>query len=75
MKGKAETIGKGLEEAVRVQATVETERNSYLPLAESGSELYFVIKDLIKMNSMYRLSLAAFLILFQKALKTGQVGI
>lgn len=35
--------------------------------------MYFVISDLAKINNMYRFSLAAFLRIFQKALKTKQV--
>lgn len=49
------------------------ERNTYLPLAESGSRMYFVISDLAKINNMYRFSLASFLRIFQKALKAKQV--
>ncbi|XP_062574485.1 cytoplasmic dynein 2 heavy chain 1-like [Saccostrea cucullata] len=50
-----------------------TERKTYLPLAESGSRMYFVISDLTKINNMYRFSLAAYLRIFQKALKTNKV--
>ena len=49
------------------------ERNIYLPLAENGSALYFMISDLAKIN-MYRFSLAAFLRLFQRSLDTRQDG-
>lgn len=50
------------------------ERNIYLPLAENGSALYFVISDLAKINNMYRFSLASFLRLFQRALDARQDG-
>ncbi|XP_062598490.1 cytoplasmic dynein 2 heavy chain 1-like [Saccostrea cucullata] len=36
--------------------------------------MYFVTSDLAKINNMYRFSLAAFLRIFQKALKTKQDG-
>ena len=49
------------------------ERDAYLPLAESGSTLFFVISDLAKLNNMYRFSLSAFLRLFQRSLETKQV--
>lgn len=49
------------------------ERNAYLPLAENGSRLYFVICDLAKINNMYRYSLASFLNLFNRALSEKQV--
>ena len=50
------------------------ERDAYLPLAENGSKLYFVIMDLCKINNMYRFSLASFLRLFQKSLMNKQVS-
>jgi len=49
------------------------ERDAYLPLAEKGSKLFFVISDLCKINNMYRFSLASFLSLFQRALQNKQV--
>ena len=49
------------------------ERDAYLPLAEKGSKLFFVISDLCKINNMYRFSLASFLSLFQRALHNKQV--
>jgi len=51
------------------------ERDAYLPLAEKGSKLFFVISDLCKINNMYRFSLASFLSLFQRALNNKQVCI
>lgn len=51
------------------------ERDAYLPLAESGSTLFFVISDLAKLNNMYRFSLSTFLRLFQRSLETKQVKI
>ena len=35
--------------------------------------MYFIISDLSKINNMYRFSLAAFLRLFQRALRNKQV--
>ncbi|CAG0920502.1 unnamed protein product, partial [Notodromas monacha] len=71
MKASAEKISKNLTESVGLQASLEAERNTYLPLAETGANLYFVIQDLLKMNNMYRFSLGCFTELFQKALQTG----
>ena len=51
------------------------ERDAYLPLAENGSRLYFIIMDLSKINNMYRFSLAAFLRLFERSLQHRQVTI
>jgi len=50
------------------------ERDAYLLLAEKGSQLFFVIGDLCKINNMYRFSLASFLSLFQRALHNKQVS-
>ncbi|XP_041357041.1 cytoplasmic dynein 2 heavy chain 1-like isoform X2 [Gigantopelta aegis] len=73
-KASSITISDSLTESVRLQASLDQERNTYLPLAESGSCLYFVIRDLAKINNMYRFSLAAFLRLFQRALISKHDG-
>ncbi|XP_076467409.1 LOW QUALITY PROTEIN: cytoplasmic dynein 2 heavy chain 1-like [Babylonia areolata] len=73
-KASSITISDSLTESVRLQASLDAERNSYLPLATSGSSLYFVICDLAKINNMYRFSLAAFLRLFERALEAKQDG-
>ncbi|KAK7489861.1 hypothetical protein BaRGS_00018883, partial [Batillaria attramentaria] len=73
-KASSITISESLTESVRLQSSLDAERNSYLPLAQSGSSLYFVISDLAKINNMYRFSLAAFLRLFQRALQTKHDG-
>ncbi len=49
------------------------ERNTYLPLAQSGSALYFVLADLHQLNNMYRYSLGSFLKLFQRTLQRSAV--
>ncbi|XP_074649972.1 cytoplasmic dynein 2 heavy chain 1-like [Tubulanus polymorphus] len=68
------TISESLSESVRLQSSLDQERNTYLPLAENGSRLYFVIMDLCKLNNMYRFSLASFLRLFQRSLNARQDG-
>ncbi|KAJ8297986.1 LOW QUALITY PROTEIN: hypothetical protein KUTeg_024517 [Tegillarca granosa] len=74
-KASSITINDSLTESVRLQSSLDQERNTYLPLAENGSRLYFVISDLAKINNMYRFSLASFLRLFQRALNdTRQDG-
>ncbi|KAK3801155.1 hypothetical protein RRG08_006872 [Elysia crispata] len=73
-KASSITITESLTESVRLQASLDQERNTYLPLAEAGSCLYFVISDLAKINNMYRFSLAAFLRLFQRALASKHDG-
>ncbi|XP_070553238.1 cytoplasmic dynein 2 heavy chain 1-like isoform X2 [Ptychodera flava] len=73
-KASSMTIAESLTESVRLQTSLDQERNTYLPLAESGSTLFFVISDLSKLNNMYRFSLGAFLRLFQRALKNKTDG-
>ncbi|CAG5115632.1 unnamed protein product, partial [Candidula unifasciata] len=73
-KASSITITDSLTESVRLQASLDQERNTYLPLAESGSCLFFVISDLAKINNMYRFSLASFLRLFQRALQAKHDG-
>ena len=68
-KTKSLTISESLSESQQLQTSLDKERNSYLPLASYGSDLFFVISDLSKLNNMYQFSLASFLRLFQRALK------
>uniref|UniRef100_A0A8C4HFM7 Cytoplasmic dynein 2 heavy chain 1 n=1 Tax=Dicentrarchus labrax TaxID=13489 RepID=A0A8C4HFM7_DICLA len=67
-KASSALIQESLLESHRLQASLDQERDAYLPLAESASKMYFVITDLSKINNMYRFSLASFLRLFQRAL-------
>ncbi|XP_033632471.1 cytoplasmic dynein 2 heavy chain 1-like isoform X2 [Asterias rubens] len=68
-KESSQTISSSLMESVHLQASLDQERSAYLPLAENGSTLFFVISDLAKLNNMYRFSLGAFLRLFLRALE------
>ena len=71
-KAKSLTIATSLAESQELQASLDKERDSYLPLAQFGSMLYFVISDLTKLNNMYSFSLSSFLRLFQRALRSKQ---
>ena len=71
-KAKSLTIATSLAESQELQASLDKERDSYLPLAQFGSMLYFVISDLTKLNNMYSFSLSSFLRLFQRALQSKQ---
>ncbi|KAM9317805.1 cytoplasmic dynein 2 heavy chain 1 [Pholidichthys leucotaenia] len=68
-KASSALIHESLLESHRLQASLDQERDAYLPLAESASKMYFVITDLSKINNMYRFSLTSFLRLFQRALQ------
>ncbi|GAB1603232.1 cytoplasmic dynein 2 heavy chain 1-like isoform X1, partial [Argonauta hians] len=69
MKASSNTVTESLEESVQLQKALDQERNTYVSLAETGSRLYFVIKDLVKINNMYCFSLGSFLRLFQRTLQ------
>ncbi|XP_055023019.1 cytoplasmic dynein 2 heavy chain 1 [Boleophthalmus pectinirostris] len=68
-KASSALIQESLLESHRLQASLDQERDAYLPLAESASKMFFVITDLSRINNMYRFSLASFLRLFQRALQ------
>jgi hypothetical protein len=42
----------------------------YAPVAQRGSDIFFLMRDLRRLNHMYQFSLATFLRLFRKALAT-----
>ncbi|XP_026994578.2 cytoplasmic dynein 2 heavy chain 1 isoform X2 [Tachysurus fulvidraco] len=71
-KASSALIHTALTESHRLQASLDQERDAYLPLAESASKMYFVITDLSRVNSMYRISLASFIRIFHRALQTQQ---
>jgi dynein heavy chain 2 len=43
-------------------------------VATFASDLYFTISDLMKLNNLYRISLSAFIRLFQKSLEKALHG-
>ncbi|CAH8521268.1 unnamed protein product [Heterobilharzia americana] len=61
-------VTNSLKESLRLQSELDKERNIFHPLAETGSRLYFALKDLVKINHMYQFSLNSFLYLFKRAL-------
>jgi len=71
-KTKSLTIAESLTESQQLQMSLDKERNSFLPLAKFGSDLFFVISDLSKLSNMYRFSLSSFLRLFERALANTQ---
>lgn len=71
-KVKSLTIAQSLQESMKLQGSLNQERDAYLPLAQFGSKLFFVIGGLNKLNNMYQFSLASFLRLFHRALESKQ---
>ncbi|KAH0622659.1 hypothetical protein JD844_025154, partial [Phrynosoma platyrhinos] len=49
-----------VEASAATEATIETLRKSYLPIASRGAVLYFVVLDLVHINYMYQFSLEWF---------------
>lgn len=73
-KAKSAAISDSLEESSRLQSELGKECDVYRPLADFGSTLYFATIDLGKLSSLYQLSITAFMRLFEKALKSSEVG-
>lgn len=73
-KAKSAAISESLEESSRLQSELNKECDSYRPLADFGSALFFATVDLGKLSSVYQLSITAFMRLFEKALKTPDVS-
>ena len=71
-KVKSLTIAQSLQESMKLQASLNQERDAYLPLAQFGSKLFFVIQGMSNLNNMYQFSLASFLRLFHRALESKQ---
>lgn len=55
------------------QRSLDARRETYRPLAVSGSRLYFLLKSLPGLNRMYHFSLSAFLRLFKSVLSRNSV--
>lgn len=74
IKSNSSVIETSLKESEILKASLDQERSVYLPLADSGSTLFFVISDLSKLNNMYTYSLSGFIRLFTRALKDSDVA-
>ena len=69
-KSQSSEIEKALIESHKFQESLDTQRNIYRSFAAIGADLFMVIEDLIKVNNMYQFSLAAFIVMFKKALES-----
>ncbi|XP_047109239.1 cytoplasmic dynein 2 heavy chain 1 [Schistocerca piceifrons] len=67
-KASSAAVRQSLVESSALQHELNKECEVYKPYAEFGSNLFFVINSLGKVNSMYKFSVASFKRLFQKAL-------
>jgi hypothetical protein len=76
-KSKASEISAALEGSETASRELDTQRDAYRPFARSGSALFFALRDLVSVNSMYQYSLAFFLGLFRRTLGgdgSGEAG-
>merc|ERR1740121_2518059 len=62
-------ISTSLAESSRLQVELDQEREVYRPLATLGSQIFILIRQLHGMDHMYRFSLEAFMVLFNKVLE------
>jgi len=65
-------IQERIENAVIIEEQIKTTRASYVPVAERGSIIYFVVAELCNINAMYQNSLQYVKTLFSKAIDAAQ---
>ena len=53
-KSKSATISTSLEEGHKLQITLDQQRNAYSPIAQRGSTMYFLVRELSAINHMYQ---------------------
>ncbi|XP_046532316.1 dynein axonemal heavy chain 9 isoform X4 [Equus quagga] len=68
-KQTAAEVEKKVQEAKVTEVKINEAREHYRPAAARASLLYFIMNDLSKIHPMYRFSLKAFSIVFQKAVE------
>ena len=67
-KAKGTTVKESLEESTSLQESLDEQRNAYRPIAEQGSKMFFLTRDLRALSNMYQFSLNSFVALFKSAL-------
>jgi dynein heavy chain, axonemal len=67
-KSKAAEVLERLRSVAKTSADIEETRNGYRPVAKRGAILFFVLSELPLVSSMYQYSLAAYMLVFKKAL-------
>lgn len=65
-KRSSSAISESLEESAQLRIALQAECDVFSGLARYGSQLYFAITDLARLNTVYQLSISAFLPLFQR---------
>jgi dynein heavy chain 2 len=69
-KIQSSQIEKALNDQKVLANDLDQQRNVYRNFAYTGSNLFMVIGELIKINNMYQFSLASFVKLFKRSLET-----
>ncbi|XP_073527968.1 dynein axonemal heavy chain 14 isoform X2 [Phyllobates terribilis] len=67
----AKDVSKRMRDSGRTEESIEAARGIYLPVAQRGAVLYFVVADLIHLNYMYQFSLQWFHQVFVEAIKAS----
>ena len=67
-KASSTVISTSLDESQQLQASLNKERDVFLPLAKHASQLFFLMRGLNNVNHMYQFSLASFVVLFERTL-------
>lgn len=68
-KQKSINIANGLAQSKKTQELLNVEWNKFSPLSNYAAGLYFVLRDLVKLNNMYKFSLPWFLRIFEETLQ------
>lgn len=69
-KAQSSQIEKALNESKSLQVSLDKQREVYRNFSVTGSNLFMVFGDLLKLNNMYQFSLSSFIKLFNRALDT-----
>ncbi|RNF18023.1 cytoplasmic dynein 2 heavy chain 1 isoform X1 [Trypanosoma conorhini] len=64
VKMQASSITEALQQSHSLQVELDEKRNVYRPFAGKGATIFFLVKDLEKMNRMYHFGLSDFIDLF-----------
>ena len=74
-KSTATDIEEKVKEAKVTSARLDEARELYRPVATRASLIYFIMKDLYKINPMYQFSLKSFKIAFSKAIERAKTSV
>ncbi|XP_075719503.1 dynein axonemal heavy chain 14 isoform X3 [Rhinoderma darwinii] len=70
----AKDVFKRMKDSGKTETSIEAARGIYLPVAQRGAVLYFVVADLIHLNYMYQFSLQWFHQVFVEAMKVSSTS-